>query len=90
MKNRVKITESQLKKIITKIIKEELRNESKTGSIITLDNTTQEQIINFLNKQWFGGIAMLNELNLTIDEFLAQDVNVQLSQLSKKYPITIK
>lgn len=90
MKNRVKLTESQLKKIITKIIKEELRNESKTGSIITLDNTTQEQIINFLNKQWFGGIAMLNELNLTIDEFLAQDVNVQLSQLSKKYPITIK
>lgn len=90
MKNRIKLTESQLKKIITKIIKEELRNESKTGSIITLDNTTQEQIINFLNKQWFGGIAMLNELNLTIDEFLAQDVNVQLSQLSKKYHITIK
>lgn len=90
MKNRIKLTESQLKKIITKIIKEELRNESKTGSIITLDNTTQEQIINLLNKQWFGGSAMLNELNLTIDEFLAQDVNVQLSQLSKKYPITIK
>lgn len=90
MKNRIKLTESQLRKTITKIIKEELRNESKTGSIITLDNTTQEQIINFLNKQWFGGIAMLNELNLTIDEFLAQDVNVQLSQLSKKYHITIK